>query len=108
MSAGQNLRGIRIQRAVVNVQEASDQTGKGRILGSRLDSRVSKEEGTGDQGTNRHGVFAAKQFRVAHEACDDGARNTADVGEAVVAPSFEDGTVEDCAVVCKICTVNLS
>lgn len=108
MSAGQNLRSISIQRTVVNVQEASDQTGKGRILGSGLDSRVSKEEDTGNQGTNRHGVFAAKQFRVAHEACDNGTGNTADVGEAVVAPGFEDGTVEDCAVVCKVCTVNYS
>ena len=69
---------------------------------------ISKLENHGDQGTNSQGVFAAKQFRVTHVTCDDGTGDTADVGEAVVAPGFEHGTMEDCAVVCKICTVNYS
>jgi hypothetical protein len=76
-------------------------------LSGGTDGGVGKKEDHGDQSTNTHSVFATKQLRVAHVACDNRTRNSTDIGKAVIAPRFEYGTVKDSAVVCKICTVNL-
>lgn len=104
MGTGKHLRSVGVQRAIVDVQETRNQAGKGRILSCGLDCGVGKEESTGNQSANRHGIFAAKHFGIAHVSRNDRTGNTANVGNAVVAPRFEGGSVKDSAVVGKVGT----
>lgn len=104
MGTRKHLRSVGVQRAIVDVQETRNQAGKGRILSCGLDCGVGKEESTGNQSANRHGVFAAKQLCVAHVSCNNRTGNTANVGNAVVAPRFEGGSIKDSAVVGKVGT----
>jgi hypothetical protein len=79
---------------LINVDEESEHAGKSSVLYGRLDVNVRKEESHGAQGTDGHGVLSTEKLGVAHEAGQDRTRNTADVGQAVVAPSIKRRTVE--------------
>ena len=105
MSARQDLGCVGIQGAVVNVEAEVDQAGEDNVLVVLGHGGVAEEEGAGDEGADDHGVLAAQQLGVAHETGEHGAEDTASVGERVVAPRLELGTVELRATGSKILAV---
>lgn len=88
MSTRQDLRGVGIKSAVVDVDAERDQTSECDVLDRSLHRSVGEEEGHADQSADDHGVLAAK-LGVTHEASNNGAWDAADVGQSVVAPDFE-------------------
>lgn len=78
VSARQYLRGVGIERSVINVDAECNETGEDEILHRCFDCRIREKEGHGDKGPDDHSILAAK-LGIAHIAGYNRSGNAADV-----------------------------
>ena len=96
---------MKVERTVVDIEAEVDDAAECNVLVRRLDRSVRKEESHGQQGADDHGVLPAEELGIAKKSCGHRTEDAGNVGEGVVAPCLELGTVERSPAGLEVCSI---
>lgn len=88
MGRRQDLRGVAVQNAVVDLQRERDHAAVDDVAGLRRDLGVPEEDGHCDQTSDDHGVASFEDSSVCHACAHHRPKDAGDLDESIVSPRF--------------------